>query len=165
VTLWALLDKPGSAWSLHLTCPGWSIDDDNQAEKGDFERCTPTVLARNQDDDRFYRGACLGCGWVASPSRDSENAAAEDAHDHAWPGWRYLPTVPNRPYADSGNDKKRWTWLRKFLPLYPPGWLEAGGPVRTVRPAPCDRHVPLATPYGGYDMSAPAPLQGQQTLF
>ena len=38
--------------------------------------------------------------------------------------------------------------------VYPPGWLEAGGPIRTVRDSPrSGRHVPARTPYGGYDLA------------
>ena len=161
-------------WSINLTCPGAGFLDNDGAKPGDFPRCTPTVLSGDREDPGeelpnwlHYRGACLGCGWVGEPV-DSENAAAEDAHDHAWPGWRDLPVFPDRAYDPNPNlEKERARWLAKIMPLMPPGWIEAGGPVRTLREAPGNRHVPLHTPWGGYDMACgkDEPRAGQQQLF
>lgn len=138
------------AWTLGLTCPGSPTD-----------RCQPTVLnadLRSTCDcptscccvgDLMYRGACRHCAWEG-PAHTRENAAAENACDHAWPGWRELPLVPRVP----DERKKRATWVEYVNQLYPPGWLEHGGPIRTERPRGGTRHVPDRTPFGGYDLAA-----------
>ncbi len=48
-------------------------------------------------------------------------------------------------------------WAERVNAIYPEGWLEAGGPIRTQRGQYETRHVPDRTPYGGYDMAVPAP--------
>lgn len=96
-----------------------------------------------------YRGACLHCDWEGDVRAD-ENTAAEDAHDHAWPGWRDLPIVPRRPE----NPKARPRWVETVNDAYPAGWLESGGPIRTARAEYGTRHVPNYTGFGGYDLCA-----------
>jgi hypothetical protein len=138
------------AWTVQIMCP-----------ESPTERCQPTVLSADLrcDCDRFdrdrepcscvgelmYRGACRGCDWEGQP-HEAENAAAEDACDHAWPGWTDLPVVADVPEER----KKRARWVESVTALYPPGWLEAGGPIRTQYGT---RHVPNRTPFGGYDMA------------
>jgi hypothetical protein len=97
--------------------------------------------------DIVYRGACLHCDWE-SEVRADENTAAEDAHDHAWHGWRDLPIVARRPE----NQKARPRWADAVNDTYPPGWLESGGPIRTARRQLGTRHVPNHTGFGGYDL-------------
>jgi hypothetical protein len=94
-----------------------------------------------------YRGACLHCEWEGG-ARAGENTAGEDAHDHAWPGWRDLPIVPRRPE----NQKSRPRWIEQVEDVYPDGWLESGGPIRTTRQRYGTRHVPNHTGFGGYDL-------------
>lgn len=126
--------------------------------------CRPILLAaelrcNHRDRDCLcvgglvYRAACLHCTYEG-PVRGSENAASEDAQDHCYPGWRELPLVDRVPETgNSAREKKAFaTWAEKVQALYPDGWLEAGGPIRTRRSAPGTRHVPLNTPFGGYDM-------------
>lgn len=66
-------------------------------------RCTPTVLVHDTDEANHmaFRGACLGCGWVAQAVHGiragGENAAAENANDHTHPTWRTLPVVERPP--------------------------------------------------------------------
>lgn len=100
-----------------------------------------------------YRGACLHCVWEGE-IRASENEAVEDAHDHAWPGWRDLPTVDRSPGRNPSarGQKTLRAWADKVNAVYPDGWLESGGPIRTERLGGM-RHVPLATGFGGYDLS------------
>jgi len=38
--------------------------------------------------------------------------------------------------------------------VLPAGWLEMGGPIRTHRSAPANRHVPGRAPGGGYDLAS-----------
>ena len=99
--------------------------------------------------DLVHRGACLACTWEG-PIRTSENLAAEDAHDHAWPGWRRLPIAPRRPRVSTKAAFGRW--VDKVNATYPAGWLEAGGPIRTARQGIGTRHVPNVTGFGGYDL-------------
>lgn len=140
------------AWTVEVACPGEAT-----------EQCQPTVLSADLRcdcpwgqpcfcvGDLMYRGACRGCAWEGPPC-DSENSAAEDAHDHAWPGWRELPIVPAIPEER----KKRAVWVEHATALYPAGWLERGGPIRTERRGGGMRHVPNWTPFGGYDMAVAA---------
>lgn len=122
-------------------------------------RCLCNTYAGNRClcvGDLMYRGACRHCTWEGDPT-DSENTASEDAHDHAWPGWRDLPLVPRSRAGEMGPAQQKRAavqWLEKVTPLYPPGWVEAGGPVRTARSSLGTRHVPNGTPFGGYDMAA-----------
>ena len=128
--------------------------------------CRPAVLAAalhcdHRDRDCLcvgrggvYRGACLHCTWEG-PLRDGENAAAEDAHDHTWPGWRELPLVPRRPDTASNSRKSSAAlrnWIARVNAAYPAGWLESGGPIRTRRSTYGTRHVPNHTGFGGYDL-------------
>ncbi|MEV0617645.1 DUF6349 family protein [Nonomuraea sp. NPDC050404] len=110
----------------------------------------PTLLARVVDEPKWhqlYRGACLGCDWEGE-TRSRNGDAVEDAHDHAWPGWRDLPAVkvPKSNYE---------RWLAEVKRAYPPGWLEVGGPIVTIRTdSRFSRHVPGRAPGGGYDLAA-----------
>ena len=97
-----------ASWDIWITCPG-SRHEGGRPTPGTWGRCTPTVLARNTGDDDnhlAYRGACLGCGWVADQIHllwhGGENAAAEDANDHTHPGWRDLPVVDRPPPNHGG---------------------------------------------------------------
>lgn len=107
-----------------------------------------------------YRSFCRGCDWEG-PSRDDENSAAEDGCDHAHPGWRELPPVPEVPYiggsmSSKTNQKEIAAWAAKVNAVYPEFWLENGGPIRTRRDPPGTRHVGGRTPWGGYDLSMSA---------
>lgn len=137
------------AWTVQISCPDTATD-----------RCQPSVLSADLrcNCDRseecccvgalLYRGACRGCEWEGEP-RDRENAAAEDACDHAWPGWGAVPLVS--PVPEQRN--KRAAWIARVTGLYPASWLEDGGPIRTQRAGAGTRHVPGRTPFGGYDMA------------
>jgi hypothetical protein len=98
--------------------------------------------------DLLFRGACRGCDWEGEPGAD-ENPAAEAACDHAWPGWRALPVVERM-----SEEHKPRARLERVTGRYPPGWVHAGGPIRTHRAGMGPRHVPSRTPFGGYDMAA-----------
>ena len=129
--------------------------DGRAAAQDDHRPAVLTADLRCHDYDRqcscvgglVYRGACLRCDWEGDVRAD-ENTAAEDAHDHAWPGWRELPIVPSRPE----NQKARPRWIETVTNAYPAGWLESGGPIRTARRKHATRHVPNHTGYGGYDL-------------
>jgi hypothetical protein len=136
-------------------------------------RCQPTVLSadvRRQDhwtpkpepgcgcwatDELMYRGACTGCDWEGAERCDA-NLAVEDAMDHSHPGWQDVPVIRKPPPAGAGQSAKEKAaaaaWIAAATAKYPAGWLEAGGPIRTLR-TPGTRHVECATPWGGYDLA------------
>jgi hypothetical protein len=151
------------AWHLALTHPGRPAG-----------ACRPSVLDadlrcgnwRHRESvdgqcccvgDLLYRGACTACDWEG-PVRLDENEATEDAHGHAWPGWRDLPVLAEAaPRGRDGLIDRKGTarWIAECAPLYPAGWIESGGPVKTARgDKRGTRHVPGSTPFGGYDMAA-----------
>ncbi len=103
---------------LPVRCQAWTLSASTR----------PNGTCEGHSGNHAYKGACLACDWEG-PSRGDENAAAEDACDHAWPGWRDQPVLPHMPYAD----KPLAAWLAEARRLYPPGWVDAGGPVRTRR--------------------------------
>jgi hypothetical protein len=43
-------------------------------------------------------------------------------------------------------------WAAEVDAIYPTGWLESGGPIRTSRTGCGTRHVPDHTGFGGYDI-------------
>lgn len=129
-------------------------------------RCMPAVLLASmwcEHHGRCYcvsngnlaRGACFGCTWEGAPAEHTSVAVA-DAHDHAWPGWRDLPPVPRRP--DRGTSKREIeamdAWEAHVRAVYPDGWLDAGGPIVTVRDPLGTRDIPFHTGHGGYDLAA-----------
>ncbi len=157
------------AWHTAITSP---------VAEAPTARCLPTLMTADLRCDHhgqpccclgglYYRGACLGCPWEG-PVRDHENPAVEDAHDHSWPGWRDLPTVPRRPDTGSGTSSAARTrltgWAAQVHAAYPAGWLTGGGPIRTQRQAARTRHVPAHSGFGGYDLAvlAPQPQATQQ---
>ncbi|GAA1768592.1 DUF6349 family protein [Nonomuraea bangladeshensis] len=135
-------------WGIYFGHPGANARGDDFPSTAPEHR--PTLLARVVDEPswhQLYRGACLGCDWEGE-TRQSGGDAVEDAHDHAWPGWRDLPAVkpPKSNHA---------RWLVEVGRAYPPGWLEAGGPIVTVRAdSRFSRHLPGKAPGGGYDLAA-----------
>jgi hypothetical protein len=134
-------------WGIYFGQPG-------ARNQGGFTSTTPdhrpTTLARVVDEPRWhqlYQGACLGCDWEGE-TRARNGDAVEDAHDHAWPGWRDLPAV-QQPKANYER------WLTEVKRAYPPAWLEAGGPIVTIRSdSRFSRHLPGRAPGGGYDLAA-----------
>jgi hypothetical protein len=147
-----------ASWEIGITAPGnaWCGE---RVDLSVWTTCTPTVLDRDlrvaRGDRMDYRGACLGCGWVSDALRDSENAAVERAHDHTHPGWRDLPVVGGPPSFDAPSAMPRLLkqWHERWAHLLSDGWLETGGPIRTHRPSPANRHVPGRAPGGGYDLA------------
>ena len=162
-------------FNCHARSHGWHREIAHHDPDAPTADCRPTTLAADlrckhyRDEcfcvtDLLHRAACLSCDWEG-PTRDQENPAVEDAHDHAWPGWRDLPCVTTPPErGTSAQHKKRAaSWEADVNDAYPAGWLAAGGPIRTMRNSGETRHVPGRTGHGGYDLSAgitPRPLGG-----
>ncbi|MFC7928769.1 DUF6349 family protein [Streptomyces cinereoruber] len=102
---------------------------------------TPTLLSRSRSSRRRheqeFRGGCLHCDWEGPVHRgdgygDGDNAAIEDAHDHAFPGWRTLPSVA------AGS----WSRWRRLTSLYPAGWVDQGAPVLVMSRSRREAHAP-----------------------
>jgi len=147
----------GRGWDIGITQPGNGIGDDRLGpDDTPADTCRPTV---ETGPAHTYRARCLGCGH-RGPVRDDENPAAEDANDHAFPGWRQLPVVPSPPEPGTSQDAQRrlTAWIDRVRPHLPPRWLESGGPIRTHRTPPGTRHVPSRVPVGGgYDLATDEP--------
>lgn len=148
---WAKIrgEGPTHRWGLAPAGPKPDLEQD---------RCQPYILSLDLRcshhgqrcecvGDLIYRHLCT-CGHVDQP-RVGENPAAEDAMDHAWPGWRDLPILASSMPQEN---QQKARWAADVATGYPVGWLEAGGPVRTARGRYGTRHVPGRTPAEGYDM-------------
>ncbi|NJQ04007.1 DUF6349 family protein [Streptomyces lonarensis] len=96
----------------------------------------PTLLSRSRPKPRGheqqFRGGCLTCAWEGpvypgSGHGDGDNSAIEDAHDHAFPGWRELPPITRaRDRRQTQRNLTRWTQLTSQYPL---GWVDQGAPI------------------------------------
>lgn len=108
--------------------------------------------------DTLYQANCIECRWHTI---GTEASVVEAWHDHAWPGWRDLPIVPDnvRPFGGgmgtNNPDRKAAATARAWVAEhYPPVWQVDGAPVRTERRAAGTRHVPGYSPWGGFDLCA-----------
>lgn len=139
--------------AMQATWHLWTFDNKTPEAPG----CQPVILSRDLRPTHphlDYLAACT-CGRVHTTSRDSENAAVEDAYDHSHPEWRDLPILPPRPF--NGSDptaNKRWEdKMRAELDgRLPTDWELRAGPTRTTRKPQGTRHVPGRGLYGGYDL-------------
>ena len=121
------------AWTVCITCPDTPT-----------ERCQPTVLSADLrcDCDRYdqcscvgdlmYRGACRHCDWEGEPHERRERGRRGRLRPRvarlarACPSWRPCPrSARSAPLGSRGSTE-----------LYPAGWLEDGGPIRTRRTGP-----------------------------
>lgn len=143
----------GGKWSIYITHPGAELGRSNPVVSTAPDH-RPTVLYLGLGTHSVKRGACLGCEWESEDFR-TEQDAVEAAHDHAWPGWRALPGMLPPPSAAEYDKQVYARWLAKVKQGYPPGWLEAGGPIVTIRRDSSQaRHRPGKAPGGGYDLAA-----------
>lgn len=103
--------------------------------------------------DLLYQAICEPCGW--HDVDDSENTVVEAWHDHAVPGWRELPVIPEqiRVRNEKGLTKLARTWIAE---RYPKHMQVPGAPIITERARPMTRHVGGYSPWGGYDLSSTA---------
>lgn len=96
-----------------------------------------------------FQAICAPCGW--RHLSDDESAVIEAWHDHAFPGWRELPTIPSKVTGIPGRGKSKLQgWIEE---RYPDQWQMPGYPIITARGGVGTRHVPGRSPWGGYDLS------------
>ncbi|MFB7085751.1 DUF6349 family protein [Streptomyces sp. NPDC056296] len=83
----------------------------------------------------------------------------EEAHDHAFPGWRTLPpitTVEDRWAVPRSRSRRA-----QLIARYPAGWIDQGAPVVTWRRYRREAHAP---PYAGrprYELRITRPSRGR----
>lgn len=99
-----------------------------------------------------YRAVCE-CRWV-SPIGRAEAETVVAWHDHAWPGWRELPVVPES--VERRDEKGRPTkallaWVEANVPEE---WQRPGAPLVSERESLATRCVPGYSPWGGWDIAA-----------
>ncbi|MCZ4118127.1 DUF6349 family protein [Streptomyces sp. H39-S7] len=110
----------------------------------------PTLLSRSRPtgrrgDAQEFRGGCLTCDWEGPVHRgggygDGDNEAVEDAHDHAFPGWRGLPPITQvKDRWQIPQSRSRWAQL---ISLYPAGWAEQGAPLLSWSRYRREAHAP-----------------------
>ncbi|WP_293787985.1 DUF6349 family protein [uncultured Aeromicrobium sp.] len=125
--------------------------DYHQLEEGQRPRLVAERIPCECIGDLLYLAVCDTCEvhWI-----DGDwNTVVEAWHDHAFPGWRDLPTLPGKLRGQMGTRKmtpKLEEWLETN---YPPEFRVAGAPILTDRGGSGTRHVPEYSPYGGFDLS------------
>ena len=130
----------------------WSLSiDDTVAWPGCLQTVRTTIIVlkkgkRWSDKSTLYRAGCLKTGWTGEPHRDKMLALAEGL-DFGWPGWWSMPIV-NRM-----NVGKEHAWAETIARMYPPGWFETGGPVRTNRASHDTEPHAGQAPGGGWDVA------------
>ncbi|MEU6295323.1 DUF6349 family protein [Streptomyces erythrochromogenes] len=139
-------------WHIRDGHPGGAYSDLGH-ELDPPEHHVPTLLTRSRRTGRReteeFRGGCLACDWEGPVHPgdgygDGGNPAVEDAHDHAFPGWRELPPITSvEDRWALPRDRGRWTQLTS---PYPPGWLDQGAPLVAWRR---HRREPHAPPHHG----------------
>lgn len=149
----------GRGFRIAPTHPG--SDETTGDELDDVEDlvdgCVPTV---ESGPGCVFRGRCLGCGHRTCIV-DSEQDAVERIHDHTHEGWRDIRPVRPWPRGTDSTPKRteklRADWLAEHADVFPDGWFENGGPIRTLRGPGTDRtgtrSVPGYAPHGGYDIA------------
>lgn len=101
--------------------------------------------------DLLYQANCPDCRWHHI---GTENDVVIAWHDHAWPGWRELPTLPAKLRGKMGTrtmTPKLAAWLEAN---YPPEFRVDGAPILTDRGGIGTRCVPGYSPYGGFDIAS-----------
>lgn len=88
--------------------------------------------------------------WISA----DENHVVEQWHDHAFPGWRDLPTLPAKLRGTMGTTKMTPRLEEWFQTNYPAHLRTTGAPILTDRTNNGTRHVPAYSPYGGFDLAS-----------
>lgn len=83
----------------------------------------------------------------------------EDAHDHAFPGWRTLPpiTMVEDRWAVL-QSRSRWAQLTS---QYPEGWIDQGAPVLAWSRYRREAHTPPNAGHPRYELHVARPPSGK----
>lgn len=95
---------------------------------------------------------CRECSWHHI---GTEGECVKAWHDHAFPGWRDLPILPEQLRGKMGGTKMTPKLEEWFEANYPPALRVPGAPIITERSKYGTRAVIGYSPFGGYDISAP----------
>ena len=103
------------------------------------------------------RAVCADCGWhtpiITEPGRNLQAMWL----DHAYPGWRDLPVIPElspERTSSAASQAKYARWLERVEDLYPDGWGIPGAPIITrAGDTVSTRSVPGRSPWGGFDVA------------
>ncbi|OON73233.1 DUF6349 family protein [Streptomyces tsukubensis] len=161
-------ETAAQAWHIQPGHPGGAYSDLGH-ELDPPAHHAPTLLSRSRPTGRRgekqeFRAGCLACGWEGPVYSgggfgDGDNDAVEDAHDHAFPGWRTLPpinTVEDRWAVP--RSRSRWA---QFIARYPAGWVEQGAPVVAWRRHHREAHRPPYAERPRYELHVPRPPRAQ----
>jgi len=126
---------PTFMYSADLRCRHWTQGTCAERE------ANPCLCVGNDMVTKTY---CSACDWW-TPIARSENAAVELQLDHCWPGWRDLPVIESKMKPAGG-------YAFNIPAAYPQEWQTPGAPIRECRGMTRygTRHVPMASPFGGY---------------
>ncbi|UNZ18198.1 hypothetical protein HC362_15255 [Streptomyces sp. 891-h] len=90
---------------------------------------------------------------------DGDNESVEEAHDHAFPGWRTLPPITKAEDRWAvPRSRSRWTQLTA---QYPAGWIDQGAPVLACRRYRREAHAPPHAGRPRYELHTPWPPSSQ----
>lgn len=140
----SLCDPPliAAGHELHL------FDVDNRCTQPDHDH-----TAQPLPGGHIHQVICPACKWHLIAPAD----LVEAWHDHAMPGWRNLPVLPEKLHTRCDENRqskqRRLDWVQEH---YPPQWLFSGAPILTHRTPHGTRAVAGRSPLGGYDITAPA---------
>lgn len=101
--------------------------------------------------DYLSQAVCDHCEWHVI---GAEKDVVAQWHDHAMPGWRELPTLPDKLRGSMGTTKMTARLQNWFEENYPAHFRVPGAPILTTREQFATRSVPAYSPYGGYDIAA-----------
>ncbi|MEV3853039.1 DUF6349 family protein [Streptomyces sp. NPDC050095] len=158
-------DHACETWHIRHGHPGGAYSDFGH-DPTPPEHHSPTLLTRRtygRDDDQ-YRGGCLACDWEGEitpvgPEHAACNTAVEDAHDHAFPGWRSLPVTTHRAqWWDLPSSHLLWTQITAG---YPRGWVDAGAPLVVWARCRTDLHQPPIRRRSRYELRLSRPPAGK----
>ncbi|MEV7090115.1 DUF6349 family protein [Streptomyces sp. NPDC093085] len=133
----------------------------------------PTLLSRSKPtgrrgNEQEFRGGCLICHWEGPIHRgggygDGDNEAVEDAHDHAFPGWRTLPPITRvEDRWAVPQSRNRWAQLTS---QYPEGWVDQGAPIVAWSRYRREAHVPPHAGRPRYELRIPRPPSSRDRPF
>ncbi|MFD5600787.1 DUF6349 family protein [Leucobacter sp. NPDC058333] len=141
-------------WSRYMFGPQHGLAIDNHefvlyAAETSCREAEHDHHGENLPGDTQFQALCEPCNWRYQSN--DESFVIETWHDHAVPGWRTLPVVPQRL---QGIPPRHRNPLREWVEEHYPLEAQAPGhPIVTARNPVGTRHVPGRSPWGGYDLS------------